>query len=237
MRIIAIVRAPDSAEAGLQALKELFADHSLLPVPHPVEQKSVTDVLIQDMSPDDLHRFRRTVRHIAHDPNGGTAASISILPERFLLIRLRNVTLQKLVPGGHALIESIMKARGPETSGFELYSCEVRERGHGEGFLYGTWQGGESRFLRFLFGERRGRLIGGVFAVGALIEIALTFVPSSAVVDLLLRLGAPMLVSGLVLILERLAQWRDQLIPHLQWSTVPNLRWASSPWVRASPTL
>jgi hypothetical protein len=237
MRIIAMVRAPDSDEHGLEALQRLLADHSLLPVPKGVEQTSITNLLIQDMSPDDLHRFRRTVRHLAHDPNGGTAASVSVLADRYLVLRLRNTTLQRLVPGGHALIEDIMREEFDEGGGFELHSCEVRERGHGEGFLYGTWRGGEPRFLRFLFGERRGRLIGGVFAIGAIIETALTFVSSTAVVDLLLRLGAPMLVSGLVLILERVAQWRDQLIPHLQWSTVPNLRWASSPWVRAGPTL
>ena len=49
--------------------------------------------------------------------------------------------------------------------------------------------------------------------------------------DLGLRLGAPMLVSSAVVILERLAQWLNQRAPSLRWSPTPS-RDTSTPWER-----
>lgn len=217
-------RADEPAGQSLEELKRIFALNSFLPVEDSSESNMVLESLREDMSGEDLHRFRRTVRHLAQEPNGGTVASISVLPEGHLLIRLRNSTLQRLVPGGHHLIEAIMEEHGPRGSGqFEMQRCEIRERGNNEAFLYGYWRDGETSFARFLFTQRRAFFIVFLFALGLALEIFFSFVAtSSSAGELALRLGAPMLVSSLVLILERLAQWRDQLTPRLRWSTFPN---------------
>lgn len=209
---------------SLEEVKRIFALNSFLPVEDSGEGNHVLESLREDMSENDRHRFRRTLRHLAQEPNGGTVASISVLPEGHLLIRLRNVTLQKLVPGGHHLIEAIMDTHGPKGTGqLEMRKCEVRERGNSEAFLFGYWRDGEKSFGRFLFAQRRAFFIVFLLAIGLGFEVLFSFVATtSSAGQLGLRLGAPMLVSSLVLILERLAQWRDQLRPRLQWSTFPN---------------
>ncbi|HVW45413.1 MAG TPA: hypothetical protein VHA76_00045 [Solirubrobacterales bacterium] len=224
MRILALIRTDFDEVTALGQLRQIFAENSFLPVDDPNETKGVLDSLLTDMSADDRHRFLRTLRHLAQEPNGGTVASISLLPEGHVLLRLRNSTLQKLVPGGHRLLETLMKEHGPKGSDeLDLRRCEVRERGNREAFLYGYWRGGEASFARFLFAQRRAYFIVLLFSLGLMLEILFSFVDSTTSGGQLgLRLGAPMLVSSLVLILERLAQWRDQRTPRLRWSTFPN---------------
>ncbi len=221
MRILAQFRAEDGFQQGLDELRQFFAEHSLLPVEDPEENVQVVKQLVEDMSEQDRHRFQRTVRHVAMDPIGGTVLSVSELPERHLLIRLRHSTLQSLMPCGHSLIDDVLRAHGPQGSEkFELHACEVRERGNHEGFLQGSWVGGESNFLRFLTAQRRAWFIIALFIAGLVLEIVFSlWQTTSDGGQLMLRLGAPMLVSSLVLILERLAQWRDQRDPRLRWTT------------------
>jgi hypothetical protein len=224
MRILALIRTEFEENAALNELKGIFAENSFLPVEDPKESRTVLESLLEDMSADDRHRFQRTLRYLAQEPNGGTIASISILPEGHMLLRLRNSTLQKLVPGGHHLIEALMRQHGPKGSGeLELRRCEIRERGNHEAFLYGYWRGGEASFSRFLFAQRRAYFIVILFSLGLMLEVLFSFVGANTNGGQLgLRLGAPMLVSSLVLILERLAQWKDQRSQRLQWSTFPN---------------
>jgi len=224
VRILALFRGEAPGSENLEELKRIFALNAFLPIEDVAESNIVLKSLREDMSEEDVHRFRRTLQHLAQEPNGGTVASISVLPEGHLLIRLRNSTLQKLVPGGHHLIEAIMRIHGPNGSDLlEMKRCEIRERANNEAFLYGYWRGGERSFARFLFAQRRALFITILFVIGLILEVMFSFFSTaSSGAQLALRLGAPMLVSSLVLILERLAQWRDQLTPRLQWSTFPN---------------
>lgn len=223
--------------SALDALKSQLANFGLISVDDPIDQREVLDELVHDMSEEDRRRFRRTVRHLAKDPSGGTVASISELPSRYFVVRLRNATLQKLVPVGHALLEAVMAEHGPHgTRDFSLQNCEVRERGTNEGFIYGSWEGGERSFFRFLFSQRRASFIAGLFLIGLALEVSLSFaLQTSQWVQLGLRLGAPMLVSSLVLILERRAQFRDQVKPRLRWTTARGTAFEDP--FRASPQI
>jgi hypothetical protein len=221
MRILAQFRSASRFDAAMDELRIAFAEHGVLPVGHPVERVAVVEQLVEDMSEADRHRFQRTVRYVGQDPIGGLVATISELPEQDLLVRLRHVTLRDLVPPGHRIIASIMQTHGPKgTDNFKLQACELRERGTHHGFLYAAWEGGETRFLRFLFSQRRAQFVTTFLLVGLFLEVFFSFVASTSEVgSLALRIGAPMMVSSLVLILERRAQWRDQREPQLRWST------------------
>lgn len=212
---------PQAAEEGFARLRECLAEHSLLPVSEAVQRRRVIEQLVEDMSEEDERRFQLTVREVYQDPIGGTVGAISALSADYLLLRLRHLTLHLLMPSGHALISDIADKHGSgDDAKLPMKACEVRERGRTEGFLHGTWRGGERSYFKFLFAQRRAWFIAALFAIGLFLEVTLTFVATTTQVgQLFLRLGAPMLVSSLVLLLERLAQWRDQREPRLYWDT------------------
>jgi hypothetical protein len=102
-----------------------------------------------------------------------------------------------------------------------LVSCEARERAGSEGFLFAQWRSGTMKFRQFLFEQRRATFIVPFLVIGLATQIVLTLRPQhgNEVWELALRLSGPMFVTSLVLILERWAQWRDQVQPMLRWST------------------
>ena len=225
MRIIALLRPFEGWETdAFEEVKRAFSRHSLIETIDAAESSGIIDALVADMSEVDLDRFRRTVRFVARHALDGTVASVSVLDNHQLLLRLRNPLLHQLVPNGDTLLNDLLSKFGSgENPKLSLTHCEVRERGgrgH-EGFLFAEWSSGNPNFLRFIYGHKRAYFLGitALFLTGLSLEVVLTLAQTDTPwAQLGQRLGAPMLVSSTVLILERLAQWIDQRSPSLRWT-------------------
>ena len=227
MRIIAVLGPSKGWEAdALKEVSSAFSRHSLIETTDAVESANIIDQLVADMSEADLHRFQRTVRLVARHALDGTVASLSVLDNGELLLRLRNALLRQLVPNGHALLSDLLgRFGGGKHPQLSLTHCEVRERGggHNEGFLFAEWRAGTSGFFRFIYAQKRMYFLGItlLFIFGLSLEVVLTLKHfDTAWADLGQRLGAPMLVSSSVLMLERLAQWLNQRSPCLKWTPI-----------------
>ncbi|HLH36232.1 MAG TPA: hypothetical protein VKX41_16285 [Alloacidobacterium sp.] len=230
MRIIAVLRAAETWQDQVAREVSLaFSRHSLIETDDAAERTDIIDALIADMSEVDLHRFQRTVRFVARHALDGTVASVSVLDNKELLLRLRNPQLRLLVPTGHALLVDLLTEFGAgEHPKLSLTHCEIRERGggHNDGFLFAEWKAGTRGLFSFLYGNRNRRLyflgITLLFIVGLSLEVILTLNQNtSPLAQLGQRLGAPMLVSSSVLMLERLAQWLNERSPSLRWTPTP----------------
>lgn len=228
MRVIVDFRMPEDEtwqERGEEVLRTALANFAILRPANPSDSVRVMDQMTADMKADDLVNFKRSVRYVAAQFSG-PVASVSVLRQGYLRLRLRGYDFGDLHGIGQGLVTHVMQKYGPGTDfNWQLARCEIRERGGGKGFLYGAWLPGYRSYWRFLFRERRAFFIVALFVFGLALELALTFLPSYALPtdwnDLGLRLGAPMLVSSAVLLLEKWAQWLDQRTYRLVWSPRP----------------
>lgn len=226
MRIIAVFRAEGWGDGAVDRFREAFSRHSLIESGDPIESRDIIAALTTDMPESALYRFQQTVRFVARHAVGETVASLSVLSNGDLLVRLRNPQLHQLMPDGHVLISDLL-SESDTTSERRLHltHCEVRERGggHSEGFLFGEWRGGGPGLLPFIYGHRKSYFvwISLLFCVGLGLEVSLAFLKSThPLAELGRRLGAPMLVSSSVLIMERIALWFDQRTPSLRWTPI-----------------
>jgi hypothetical protein len=231
MRILAIVQCTNghNLDEALDAAREAFTKNQILNASDPIERREAIDELIHDMKEADRYRFQKTVRYVARHLTEGTVASIGVEDDGYVVVRLRNHHLQVLVRTGHAILTDLLQgATSPssplDSSRLALRCCEIRENGHDVGFIFGQWAVGELSALRFLFSQRTTffKAIAVLFVVGLTLEVALSLGPwKGQLVDLGLRLGAPMLVSSTVLILERWAQWSSEKHASLRWMSTP----------------
>jgi hypothetical protein len=231
VRVIADFRLPEDGDedwrgAGQKHLETALAEHGLISPADDSDGLAVMEQLTTDMSSQDLANFKLSVRYLARK-FGGPVASISVLRNGYVRLRVRSSKFESLFETAHGVVTTVMERH--EADGWELRRCEIRERGGEDGFLFGDWAPGVRQFWRYLFNERLATFIVTLFGVGLLIEASLSFVHPSAsapgalagTTELLVRLGAPMLISSTVLILERYAQFLDQRRSRLLWSARP----------------
>ena len=230
MRIVAALRIEDPAhqKPAFEHVRKAFRENNLIECDDPIEQSDNLEYLIKDMDPNIRSRFQRTVRVVARHAVDDTVASISILNETHINIRIRNPQLNKLLPRGHVLLQEILDEKRQDLLGLRinLADCEVREHGHHDGFIFGSWAGGKENFIEFLYSDTNQKkifhlCITVVFIFGLFLEAFFTlFEPRGPLSELGLRLGAPMLVSTSVLLLERWAGWLNERSARLHWSPV-----------------
>jgi hypothetical protein len=226
VRVIVDVRVPEDEDwpARVEAVfRSTLAEFGLIAPADASDAMEIISAITADMSEQDLSNFKCSVRYVARQ-FGGPVASVNVLRQGYVRLRLRGYDFGDLHSMGQGIVVTLMKRHGPGTSGdWQLARCEIRERGGGKGFLFAAWLPGVQRFGRYFFTERRAVFIAGLFGLGVMLEIALSFAVggSGQWQELGLRLGAPMLVSSAVLVLERYAQWLDQRSFRLVWSPHP----------------
>jgi hypothetical protein len=225
MRIIAHLHyKSSSSESALGALRAAYDRQGLIECHDASERRLVMDQLIQDMSAADRDGFNRTVRSVYKHAIEGTVAAINENGGHIVL-RLRNPRLTKLLPSGEALLHDVLgRAIAEGDVPLNFVGCEVREHGRDEGFLFGAWASGAPSFWRYMYAQRPVFQISItlLFIIGLVLEVGLTlWDPGGAMAELGQRLGAPMLVSSSVLILERWGNWLVDRRKRLKWSFVP----------------
>ena len=231
MRIVIDFRVPSDGDwrtSGQRALQSALADYGVIAPADPSDSRRIMELITADMSEEDLSNFKLSVRYVARQ-FAGPVGAVNVLRDGYLRLRLRSNEFEGLFSAGQGIVTAIMDKYGPETPHqWELKRCEIRERGGGRGFLYGAWVPGVRRFSTYLFSERRGSFIVGLFVLGLMLEAILSYmavdhlsIGAAGTIGLGLRLGAPMLISSTVLMLERYAQWRDQRGHRLLWAARP----------------
>lgn len=223
MRIIAVFRVPNgpARDGAYEEILEQIRIKGLLECRDAMEKRHVIEHLVHDMSENVRDRFRATVQAVYKHVLDATLASISVIGDDHIILRLRNPHLNELMPLGHSLIQDILSSSSNRMgSGVELLSCQVRERGNDKGFLFGSWSSGQANIIKHLWERNRffNSCIVFVFVFGLTLEVLLTLWPQQTRwAELGLRLGAPMLVSSTVLLLERWANWLSLRHPRLRW--------------------